>query len=230
MKIVSAIDAPKMYKITGLSNQIKARNRVNVSVDGKYAFSLDIVQVGELSIKVGMEVDSMRLEELKLASHFGKLYSRTLEYTLVRPRSEREVRDYLHKKTLDRRTQVKAKSGEYRVKICPGIPKNVAEQVLSRLKERGHIDDKKFAQFWVDNRMLSKGVSQRRLRQELSKKGVALEIINEVLCSSDRSDDQELQKMISKKRTKYTKEKLISYLVRQGFNYNDIKSALQGQL
>ncbi|HCR55918.1 TPA: recombination regulator RecX, partial [Candidatus Saccharibacteria bacterium] len=40
-------------KITDISLQAKNKDRVNVSVDGTYAFSLDVYQVGELGVRVG---------------------------------------------------------------------------------------------------------------------------------------------------------------------------------
>ena len=89
-------------KITDLKQGVKNQNRVNVFVDGKYSFSLDIAQVVDLGVKVGKLVTPEELEELKKASEFGKLYQRALEWVLVRPRSERETNDYLYKKIYEK--------------------------------------------------------------------------------------------------------------------------------
>ena len=67
-------------KITDISLQARDKNRVNVSVDGKYRFSLDIFQVGELGIKVGREYTDEELITLEDESQFGKLYARAMEY------------------------------------------------------------------------------------------------------------------------------------------------------
>ena len=85
-------------KITNLKQGVKNPNRVNVFVDDKYSFSLDVSQVVDFKLKVGLEITPEKLSELKNASDFGKLYQRTLEWVLVRPRSVRETRDYLYKK------------------------------------------------------------------------------------------------------------------------------------
>jgi SOS response regulatory protein OraA/RecX len=45
-----------------------------------------------------MELSEDQLKELISESEYGKLYTRTLEYSLMRPRSQRELRDYLYKK------------------------------------------------------------------------------------------------------------------------------------
>ena len=98
-----------------------------------------------------------------------------------------------------------------------------------RLVEKGYIDDEKFARWWVENRNLRKGTSRRKLQAELAAKGVPGSVVSVVLTETTRSDGNELSKMIEKKRAKYPDEqKLIAYLARQGFSYDDIKSALHG--
>lgn len=207
-------------KITALTPQQKSNNRVNVMVDGKYHFSLDVYQVVDLGIRVGKEYSEAELVDLETESQFGKLYGRALEYCMMRPHSGREVRDYLYRKTFDKRT----KTGGIR----KGADKSVAERVFDRLVEKGHIDDERFARWWIENRNLKKGASRRKLVAELRAKGVDQEIIDRYLAESLRSDETELQKIISKKEARYSDpQKLMQYLARQGFSYDDIKSALQ---
>ena len=85
-------------KITNIKQGVKNPNRVNVFVDDEYSFSLDVTQVVDFRIKVGLEIDDNQLIEFKRASEFGKLYQRTLEWVLVRPRSVRETTQYLGRK------------------------------------------------------------------------------------------------------------------------------------
>jgi len=209
-------------KITDISAQVKNQNRVNVMVDGKYRFSLDIFQVADLGIRVGKEYSDEELTELETESQFGKTYSRALEYCLMRPHSAKEVRDYLYRKTRDTRT----KTGE----VKKGIAGEITTRVFDRLVEKGYVDDEKFARYWIENRNLTKGASGRKLTAELQSKGVERLIIEKFLSESDRSDASELQKVITKKRARYPDEqKFIQYLARQGFTYDDIKRALAGE-
>lgn len=213
-------------KITGISVQARDGNRVNISVDGRYRLSLDVFQVGELGLKVGSEYSEQELAELEEESQFGKLYARALEYSLTRPRSVKEMRDYLWKKTHS--TRYKSRSGE--IKERAGVSQAVADRVLKRLIEKGYIDDEKFARFWVENRHARKGASLRRLKLELSQKGIDRSVIEMVFSDSSRSDQSELAKIITKKRTRYTdQQKFMQYLVRQGFSYDDIKQALEAE-
>lgn len=210
-------------KITNISLQVSNPDRVNVSIDGKYRLSLDVFQVGELGLKVGQEIDEERLDEIETESRFGKLYARALEYCMIRPHSVREVRDYLYRKTLSRK--YKNRQGE--VKEREGYSPALTTRVLDKLQHKGYVDDEKFARWWVESRNLTKGTSLRKLSGELRTKGVASDIIEEALGQSERSDESEIAKIIAKKRAKYPDEqKLIAYLARQGFRYDDIRQAL----
>ena len=210
-------------KITAITAQARDKNRINVSVDGAYRFSLDIFQVGELGLKVGKEYSEEELVELEQESQFGKLYARSLEYCLMRPHSSREVRDYLWRKT--RTTKVKAKDGSLKERV--GVSPVIADRVFERLAEKGYIDDEKFTRYWVENRSLTKGASKRKLTAELRAKGVEQAIIDQAFEATMRSDDDELKKVITKKRARYPDDqKLMAYLAGQGFSYDDIKQAL----
>lgn len=210
-------------KITDISVQARNNDRVNISVDGKYRFSLDMLQVTELGIKVGKEFSEEELTQLEDESQFGKLYSQALEYTLMRPHSAREVRDYLWRKTQS--TKYKARDGQ--IKDRQGVTRANADRVLTRLIDRGYIDDEAFAKYWRDNRQLTKGISSRKLIAELRSKGIESPIIDRVMQNSPREERSEIQKVLAKKRHKYDDEKkLITYLMRQGFAYDVIREAL----
>lgn len=206
-------------KISALKVQVRDKNRVNVSIDGKYRFSVDILQISELGLRVGKEYTEEELNALEEESQYGKLYTRALEYALTRPRSVREMQQYLYKKTRDTRT----KTGEVR----KGVSQALTERVLNRLLEKNYVNDVQFTRFWVENRNLRKGTSFRKLTAELTAKGIAPAVIQEALADTDREEATELQKIVVKKRPRYPDDtKFIAYLARQGFSYDDIKSAL----
>ena len=206
-------------KITTVSPQVNDKNRVNVSVDGKYRFSLSVYQLVDLGVKIGREYEEAEIVALEQESQFGKVYARALEYCLMRPHSAREVRDYLYRKTMPARD----KTG----KLRPGVTPEITSRVFERLIDKGYIDDIKFARYWVENRSLTKGTSLRKITMELRTKGIEDTIIKQSLNQTERNDREELQKIMAKKRARYPDEqKLIMYLARLGFNYDDIKRAL----
>lgn len=244
-------------KITSISVQARNPDRVNVSIDGKYRLSLDVWQVTELGLRNGAEVTEEELAKWEEESAFGKLYARALEYTMIRPHSAKEVRDYLWRKTLTRKQRVtshesrvakdaannkKSSGGDNanrtsylvpRTSVVviekPGVSQGIADRVYDRLCAKGYIDDEKFTRFWLENRNLRKGASQRKLVAELRGKGVEQGIIDTLLPFSARSDQTELQKVIAKKAGKYDDpRKFAQYLMRHGFSYDDIRAALSG--
>ncbi len=218
----------KSHRVTDIKQAVRDQNRVNIYVDDKFFCSLDISQVVDFHLKIGKEISEEEKTQLKHASDFGKFYARALEYALIRPRSSREIQDYLKKKTLSRKIRVKnRKTGEYQTKEKPGYDISLVPLVFRRLEERGYVDDERFAKIWVENRNASKGTSIKKLRLELQQKGISHQIIDQVLDESERNDESELKKIIAKKRNKYSDEqKFIQYLLRAGFNYSDILDAL----
>lgn len=232
-----------VLKITDMKPGTKSPERVNVYVNGKYALSLDVVQTVDFKLKIGLVIDVGKLEELKKASEFGKEYQRTLEWVLMRPRSEREVRDYLVKRKMTKEAKKRKVGWERdreiaeviargedatslqkkakRVKDIEDVKYDFDNLILERLVERGYVDDRRFAEWWVENRNVRKGTSWKKLKMELVKKGVAKEIIEEMM--NMRDDVGEIEKMIEKKRGKYTDEKMIQYLCRQGFSYDLVR-------
>lgn len=238
--ITSAGSAANSFLVSDIKQAVKNPNRVNVFVDDKYSFSLDIAQVVDFGLKKGQTLTPEKLAEYKKASEFGKLYQRTLEWVLTRPHSIRETRDYLYRKTRNRpkpqasfasssnRAKTKSSSEDHKLGRAPSsvsekesssFGENTIQEVISRLVEKGYLDDQKFAEYYVENRFVKKGISQKRLRMELIKKGVDKSIIDDVLQTTTRNDEEEIQKIIAKKRVRYDDDKLIQYLVRQGFDY-----------
>ena len=199
-----------MAKITKIEQQKKRHNRYSIYIDGKFALGLSEYQLVELGLKSGQELTSGELEELEAHSTFGKAYDRCLGLLSRRPRSEKEVRDYLRRK---------------------GHEDELSDQVVAKLQGAGLLDDGKFAKEWVNWRMMVRPRSKRRLCMELRQKGIAQEQIDNAL--TDLSYDAELaqlKELIEKKRTHYDSEqKLIAYLARQGYNYDMIRSGLDGE-
>lgn len=216
------------HRVTDLKEAVRDKNRVNIYVDDKFFCSLDISQVVDFHLKIGRSLTDEELGDLKYASEFSKFYARGLEYVLMRPRSEREISDYLRGKTYDRKVRVKnRKTGEYQTKEKLGYDASLVPLVMKRLEERGYINDRHFAEIWVENRHVAKGTSIKKLRLELQQKGISSQIVDEVLSGSGRDERADLRKIIERKRARYDDEqKLIQYLLRQGFNYSDIVDEL----
>ena len=112
------------------------------------------------------------------------------------------------------------------------ISVEMIQEVVSRLESQNYINDQEFARYFVENRHQNKGISTKRLIQELKTKGISDENIEHAMFNSEtgsflRDEEAELEKMIKKQlRKTLDRQKIIAYLARQGFSYDLIKSKL----
>lgn len=196
-------------KITAIKQQVKRADRYSIYVDGKYEFSLSDSALLSSGLVPNQEISLAELAKLKQASNIDKAYNQALNLVARRPRSEWELSVYLKNK---------------------GYEKTEQETVLDRLRAAGFSDDLDFARRWVASRRLLKPISRRRLVSELKAKRLKEEIIKTVMAEDEIDDRETLRELIERKRrvVKYQdKLKLMQYLSRQGYDYQDIKSALE---
>jgi len=195
-------------KITAIKQQVKQQGRYSIFVEGKYSFSLSEAALLESKIVSGQELSAQQVKDFKKLSGDDKLYNQTLRYAAMRARSTWEIEQYLQRKKAD---------------------SLLSQQIVNKLSNLQLIDDAAFAQTWIASRRLLKPTSRRRLLQELRAKHVPDDIAETVLAEDETDEQTTLRELIDKKRrqTKYQDvTKLMQFLARQGFNYDDIKQAL----
>lgn len=196
-------------KITSIKQQVKRTDRYSIFVEGKYSFSLSEGALLDSKIASGQELTNQQVSEFKILSADDKVYNQALRYVAMRPRSRWEIEFYL----------------EYKKKASPAL----TEIILNKLSNIGLIDDEKLAQAMVNDRRLLRPASRRKMIADLRKKRISNELIEKAIGNDKEEELTALQAVIQSKRrqTKYQDDtKLMQYLARQGFNYDDIKSAL----
>ncbi len=126
-----------------------------------------------------------------------------VRYLGYRPRSEKEVRDYLQKKQYDE--------------------KNIFK-VIGQLKHYGYINDETFARLFVENRIRYNPKSRFALEYELKQKGISSHIRDTLL--TDYNDNHMARKALGFKRRQWQhhdletqKKKAMNYLRYRGFGY-----------
>jgi regulatory protein len=72
-----------------------------------------------------------------------------------------------------------------------GVPQYAIDVVLDRFTEVGLIDDVAFARMWVDSRVRTRGSAPRVLRQELRRRGIDEDLIEEVLADIDTDQQRD---------------------------------------
>lgn len=195
-------------KITDIKAQVKREGRYSIFVDGKYSFSLSENELLNTGLKIGQEFDAPGLEQLKTKAVEDKAMMRAYDLLARRPRSRWEMQEYLRRKD---------------------YPTELIEKILNTLSDKGYLDDEKFARAWIENRRLLKKTSKRQLMLELQQKRISSDTISKVLAEDETDEQQVVRDVIAKKRTQtryQDDQKLIAYLLRQGFSYDDIRSAL----
>lgn len=193
-------------KITAIQQQIKRPERYSIFVDGKYSFSFGESALLEQGLRIGQELSEQEVHELKKRSSDDKIYNAAIRYIAMRQRSEWEITSYLERKSAEPALQT---------------------QILNKLSDYGYVDDEKFAAAWVENRRLLRPISKRKLQQELKVKRVSNEVIEKVLQGDETDELAVLKALIIKKQPRYPDRlKLMQYLARQGFQYDDIKTAI----
>ena len=188
-------------KVTALRVQKRNKERVNVFLDGEYAFAVSLKSAAKL--KRGQTLSAGEIVQLEGEGDADLAYHRALRYLGYRPRSEFEITHYLRGKDHDDAT---------------------IAQVLEKLRARSYVDDRAFAEFWVDNRMRFRPRGERALRAELRQKGVGNRIIDAVLQTQDESEaalqalEQRAERWRTLEQDEFTK-KALGYLSRRGFPY-----------
>jgi regulatory protein len=196
-------------KITAIKQQVKRPDRYSIFVEGKFVFGLSESALLQSKVYLGQEVDANEIESLKDGATLDKAYQASLGLIARRQRSHWEMETYLRRK---------------------GYEIELIEKVMKKLIAKGYVDDTAFAKAWLDNRRLLKHVSKQRLIQELRQKRVADSIIDTVVAADTEEDAHVLAALVLRKRqqSRYKDDtKLMQYLVRQGFRYDDVKSAVQ---
>ena len=194
-------------KVTKLV-KIGKQDKFAVFIDDHYLLDLDSEALLNSKLRIGQAISESELQDLKLSSSYYKLYHLSIKYLSRRLKSEAELRDYLKRKQASL------------IQI---------DQIVVRLKELDLINDQKYAISYIHDRMLLTPISVRKIKLELKKRKIAEDIITTSLLNDQISDIENLKKLIiiKRKNTRYQDNlKLMQYLVRSGFNYQDVKEVL----
>lgn len=188
-------------RITALTPQKKNPNRVNVYLDGEFAFGLYHITAAWL--RLGQELSDEKTAELQEQDGQEAAYQQALRLLEYRPRSSAEVRRNLEKH---------------------GLPQEAIDATLARLENSGLVDDARFAREWVENRSTFRPRSQRALAYELRQKGIASEAVEEAVQPVDEeavayaAAQRQTRKIHAEDWPKF-RSRLAGFLARRGFGY-----------
>ena len=184
---------------------------MNIFLDDRFAFSLNAEVTVQEGLQVGQELSTNQVEALTKSDRRHRCLNAAIRSLSYRPRSESELRGQLQRR---------------------GFDDNSIETTLTKLKEQGLVDDLAFAQFWKDNRESFSPRSQRLTKLELKRKGVADEVIDQIVNAVDDGDSAYRSALSKARRLPLSdyqsfRHRLGEYLRRRGFNYEVINHTVE---
>ena len=196
--------------ITALTVQKKNRDRVNVYLDGRFAFGLAAIEAARL--RRGQTLSDDEIAALQNRDEVQKAHESALRYLDYRPRSTDEIRRHLMK--------------------SKDVAPEVMDEVVERLTSVGLLDDRAFVRYWLENRSDFSPRGERALRLELRQKGVPGDIIAEVLSEGHDEDQAAYRAAMAQARKVRTtdpvefRRKMEAHLARRGFSYDTAREAV----
>jgi regulatory protein len=198
--------------ITSLTIQKRDKERVNVFLDGAYAFSLSLDAA--LGLKRGQYLSPADIERLQGEDEAQRAYLYALRLLAYRPRSAVEMEQRLRQK-------------DYTASSIAAA--------LERLRAKNHLDDEAFARFWLDRRERFRPRGARALSYELRQKGVDRETIDHVLTDVDEA--ALAWNAVAGKLPRWRgleplalRKKIMGFLSRRGFAYDTARQVCQRAL
>jgi regulatory protein len=201
-------------QITSLVQQKRDENKVNLYLNNEYWISITKNQLLENGIYKGLEIDETQKIELEELSKETKIIEAVKNYILIRPRSSKEVRDYLIRKK--------------------NIDNAQADKLVEDLIAKNLISDEKFARWYIENKLNSSKHGEMYIINWLAQKGIrsniSSAILNEYKDDNKENLESKLKELVLKfstqikaKDNKELKNKIIKRMMSRGFRYNDFK-------
>jgi regulatory protein len=208
--------AQRSGQISNLKPTRRDPQRIGVSLDGAYAFTLAADLVAQERLEIGDLLDEPRVEALLAADQIARATESALHFLAYRPRSEREVRDRLRR---------------------GGYEQGAIDQVVQKLHGWRYLDDADFARRWVEGRSAQKPRGARLLQQELRQKGIDAETAREVIAEADLDELAAAEALARKRLTAYAgqdvavvRRRVGAFLARRGYGFDIVRAALDRAL
>lgn len=200
-----------MSRITDLRTGKGREKRINIYLDGRFAFSLGAEVAAKENLQVGQDLSVDQIESLTGGDQLQRCLEAAYRYLGYRPRSESELRERMQRR---------------------GFVAETVDAAITRLKEQQLLDDEAFAQFWRENRESFGPRSQWLTGLELKRMGVMNGVIEQAVAGMD--DEENAYRAALQKTRRWTpadyqsfRRRLGDYLRRRGFKYEVINHTVE---
>lgn len=206
-------EPPTPGPITGIEPQQRDDARMNIHIDGKFAFGLHADVVLNHQLTIGMKLSAAQIETLLAEDEVKKAITAALNLIAFRPRASGE----LHRKLREK-----------------GYPEEAAESAVNRMRDLGYLNDATFASRWIENRQEHRPRSRRMLTQELRQKGIDADTIGDALDETEIDEFGDALELARKKAESMqaldppTRQRRLSgFLSRRGYGFDVIRKVLE---
>jgi regulatory protein len=202
-------------QITDIQVQKKYPSRRSIFLDGRFFCGVSEDVAVKFHLERGMEIDEDELKELLYEEELSKAKSYVYRILARRMYTIKEIRDKLVER-------------EYVEKII--------EDVIATLERYGYLNDRTYAEEWIESRMRSKPKGKIALKRELERKGIDRSIIEDALSQAfDQSKEAEMALDLARRKVRSynaddpvaAKRKLQSFLIRRGFDFETVKDVIE---
>lgn len=198
--------------VTKIEAVANSKNRYRVYVDEQFAFVLYKSELSRYHINAGEDIKEDVYSEIYNEVIVKRAKLRALNLLNTMGRTELQLRQKL---------------------MQSDYPADVIEKAMHYVKSFGYVNDYEYARSYIQNRMDKK--SQKELYIQLSQKGIETEIIDHVFeeyYDEDCSKEAILTILRKKKynpetATREETQKIMAFLVRKGFQYDEVKRVIQ---
>lgn len=183
--------------------------KIHLLIDDEYQITTDVDFWADNYIKDGTEIDDDEWNDLVSKINYKKAVNKCYDLLSRRDHSVKELRN----------------------KLLRTVDEVSADKAIERMLELGYLDDEKYARHLLEHLVNNKKMSRSFIKQEMFKKGLSSDIINNTLEDIEIDNvsnvvDIILSKYINKLKAQGGRDKVIAALMRKGFSYSDVKDAL----
>lgn len=203
-----------MAVITKIEIQKRNKERVNIYLDGEYAFAISAELVYKENLKVKDEVDTEKLKSVADKEAYIRCKNSALKIIERSYKTEKEVREKL---------------------LLKGYEERHIENSIQFLKEYKFLNDEYYAEAFIRDKLSSKGSA--RIKQDLIKKGIPRDIIEEKIEGIDKSSEKDTARELAEKKLRVIRKsendtykisgKLYRFLISKGYTYDIVKEVVK---
>ena len=185
-------------------------NKIHISVDGVYMLTVSDDFWFSGSYRSGDEISETELNDFKTKANESRAFNKALDLMSRRDHSQKELEN----------------------KLARSAGREPAKAAVQRVADLGIVNDETYANKLADELFRRKGFSPSRIRMELIQRGVSSEIADNTSESIDFEPQERIIELLKNRFLRQLsdekgKVRVFNALVRLGYSFSDIRSAMR---